>query len=73
MNATIILRFSPLIFVFLYSIFKNYKNINTQKEQINKYATFYVLYFALALISLFLLFFYIDYSSHLQEPLIQKN
>ncbi|BBU47811.1 MSC_0624 family F1-like ATPase-associated membrane protein [Mycoplasmopsis felis] len=73
MNATIILRFSPLIFVFLYSIFKNYKNINTQKEQINKYATFYVLYFALALISLFLLFFYIDYSSQSTRTIDIKN
>lgn len=73
MNATIILRFSPLIFVFLYSIFKNYKNINTQKEQINKYATFYVLYFALALISLFLLFFYIDYSSQSTRTIDTKK
>ncbi|TDV22870.1 hypothetical protein BCF59_0719 [Mycoplasmopsis mustelae] len=58
-NATIILRFSPLVFTFFYAVFKNFKNIETQKEKINKYLYFYILYFALALSCVILLFFFI--------------
>ncbi|MGZ9763117.1 MSC_0624 family F1-like ATPase-associated membrane protein [Mycoplasma sp. 4013] len=56
-NAVIMLRFSPLVFVFFYSVFKNFKSIEQQKERIATYLIFYLLYFTLSLISLFSLFF----------------
>ncbi|WP_027334545.1 MSC_0624 family F1-like ATPase-associated membrane protein [Mycoplasmopsis felifaucium] len=72
-NATVILRFSPLIFVLIYATVKNFINIENQKEKINKYIYFYVLYFALAIISVLLLFLFIDNKVTLNLRLIQKH
>ncbi|WP_027121455.1 MSC_0624 family F1-like ATPase-associated membrane protein [Mycoplasma leonicaptivi] len=65
-NAVVLIRFSILFFVFLFSVFKNYKNINTQKEKIVNYIYFYVLYFLISITS-FVLFF------SFTEPDINKN
>ncbi|WP_117275465.1 MSC_0624 family F1-like ATPase-associated membrane protein [Mycoplasmopsis edwardii] len=54
-NAIILIRFSILYFVFLFSVFKNFSNINDQKERIKQYSVFYGLYLVLSLTS-FILF-----------------
>ncbi|VEU63682.1 MSC_0624 family F1-like ATPase-associated membrane protein [Mycoplasmopsis bovirhinis] len=58
-NAVVLIRFSILMFVFLFSIFKNYSNINAQKEKLKHYAVFYVLYFMMSIISLSLFYAFI--------------
>ncbi|MCU4706569.1 MSC_0624 family F1-like ATPase-associated membrane protein [Mycoplasma sp. CSL7503-lung] len=57
-NAVILIRFSTLFFVFLFSIFKNYKNISKQKEKIKHYIFFYISYLLLSIASVALMFFY---------------
>ncbi|SYV97583.1 Uncharacterised protein, partial [Mycoplasmopsis edwardii] len=44
-----------MYFVFLFSVFKNFSNINDQKERIKQYSVFYGLYLVLSLTS-FILF-----------------
>lgn len=51
LNTLVIYRFVVLGFVFFYSIAKNYKNIYFQKESINMYSIWFVLYFALSVVS----------------------
>ncbi|MCU9935386.1 MSC_0624 family F1-like ATPase-associated membrane protein [Mycoplasmopsis cynos] len=55
-NATLLIRFSILYFVFLFATFKNFSNINEQKERIKQYIVFYILYLSLSIIA-FVLFF----------------
>ncbi|WP_044286254.1 MSC_0624 family F1-like ATPase-associated membrane protein [Mycoplasmopsis canis] len=59
-NAIVLIRFTILSFVFLFSIFKNFTNINTQKERIKHYLIFYILYLSLSIISFTLFFTFIS-------------
>ncbi|QKT05372.1 hypothetical protein HTZ87_01500 [Mycoplasma sp. OR1901] len=65
-NAVILVRFSTLMFVFLFSIFKNYKNISTQKEKMKHYVFFYVAYLLLSIASVVLMFTYTYWNNYIE-------
>lgn len=59
-NILILVRFVLLVFVFFYTITKNYMNLYFQKEKIKKYWPWFSLYLTLSIISIVLLFTYFE-------------